>query len=177
MMDERSAILSTDRLYRYELRRRWSDGPALIVIGLNPSTADEVEDDNTIRRCVGFAKREGCGQLVMLNLFAYRTKKPKVLWALPEVERVGPENDATLRRVLGEGGTVVAAWGVIPSQAADRVVQVRRILASAGVQPYCFDVTKDGHPGHPLYLKGDSPLLFWVVRGDNAWTGRTGKTP
>jgi hypothetical protein len=43
---------------------------------LNPSTADAVQLDPTLRRCVGFAKREGYGGMVILNLrSAPRTRK------------------------------------------------------------------------------------------------------
>ena len=51
------ATFSADRRYRYRLWRHWSCGPVLLVIGLNPSTADETRNDATIRRCIGYAKR------------------------------------------------------------------------------------------------------------------------
>jgi hypothetical protein len=67
------ATLSACRTWRYALWRRWDlSKPPFIVIGLNPSMADELQDDPTIRRCINFAKREGCGSYVMLNLFAFR---------------------------------------------------------------------------------------------------------
>ena len=56
----RSAVISADQAYRYTLWRRWSDGNNFVqFIGLNPSTADETKDDNTIRKCVKFAKLWG----------------------------------------------------------------------------------------------------------------------
>jgi len=85
------ATFSTDRVYRYALWRVWDAAlPSFVVIGLNPSTADETENDPTIRRCIGFAKREGCGGLVMLNLFAVRATDPRVMMAHPEP--IGPDN-------------------------------------------------------------------------------------
>ena len=47
---------SPDRRYRYALWRHWgaTEVPRyLMVVGLNPSTADETKDDPTIRRCIG----------------------------------------------------------------------------------------------------------------------------
>lgn len=35
------AVFSPERLYRYELWRRWGPGKVCVFIGLNPSTADE----------------------------------------------------------------------------------------------------------------------------------------
>lgn len=40
-----------------------------MVIGLNPSTADETRDDPTIRRCTGYARLWRFGGLLMTNLF------------------------------------------------------------------------------------------------------------
>lgn len=60
--EKRSAIFSDDRVYRYTLEIVWDDGkPLAQFIGLNPSTADEVKDDPTIRKCKQFAKN--CNRL------------------------------------------------------------------------------------------------------------------
>jgi hypothetical protein len=56
----RSAVFSPDRRYRYHLSRVWPFGRGtLCFIMLNPSHADEADDDATIRKCMGFAKRFG----------------------------------------------------------------------------------------------------------------------
>lgn len=56
----KGATFSPCRTYRYDLWRKWSDtNPPLVVIGLNPSTADERRDDPTIRRCISFARKWG----------------------------------------------------------------------------------------------------------------------
>src|SRR4051794_4930837 len=77
-----SARFSPDRLYRYELVRRWGDGPAACnFLLLNPSTADERSDDPTIARCWRRARAWGFGALVVTNLFALRATDPRVLRA------------------------------------------------------------------------------------------------
>jgi hypothetical protein len=66
----KGAVLSDCRRYRYRLWRCWGDGNHRVAfVGINPSTADEVDDDATIRKCVGFAKRWGFSALDMVNLF------------------------------------------------------------------------------------------------------------
>jgi hypothetical protein len=72
----------------------------MLIIGLNPSTADAISDDATIRRCVGLAKREGCGRLVMLNLFAFRATTPADMFAADDP--VGPRNDRVIRSYAGD---------------------------------------------------------------------------
>ncbi|GHX72979.1 hypothetical protein VCSRO16_3593 [Vibrio cholerae] len=68
-----TAELSKCRKYRYALWRTWdSDKPFAMFIGLNPSTADEKNDDPTLRRCINFAKSWGYGGVCMANLFAFR---------------------------------------------------------------------------------------------------------
>lgn len=155
------ANISDDGLFRYTLWRVWdSTRPPFVVIGLNPSTADASLDDPTIRRCIGFAKRESCGRMVMLNLFAFRSPSPK---ALKQAQQpVGPLNDVALYEViLGlrtiPGNRLVAAWGAHGThEARDRaVVRMVRLL---GPTLLCLGKTKDGHPGHPLYLSKDTPL-------------------
>lgn len=142
----RQTIFSTCRIYRYTLWREWvgGDGYAMFV-GLNPSTADETQDDPTIRRCIAFAKAWGFAGLCMTNLFAFRATDPKDMKAA--ADPVGPENDAHLLDIAAEARVIVAAWGANGVHKA-RDIAVRARLPSL----HCLRLTKDGHPGHPLYL-------------------------
>jgi hypothetical protein len=56
-----NATISPCGKYRYWLERKWGPGTPQVFVMLNPSTADASEDDPTIRRCMGFARREGAG--------------------------------------------------------------------------------------------------------------------
>lgn len=76
----KEALLSEDRKYRYILSRTWDEAkPAVLFIGLNPSTADEKSDDSTIRKCINYAKCWGYGKILMANLFAFRSTDPSIL--------------------------------------------------------------------------------------------------
>lgn len=160
---ERGAVFSPCRTYRYKLWREWDeDGPSLNVIGLNPSTADEMADDPTIRRCIGFAKAWGYGSLVMTNLFAFRSTDPRGL--LSVVDPVGPDNDQTLYIEACSSGQTIAAWGAHPL-AVDRSAHVRRLLARQFVES--LGLTKSGAPKHPLYLpKTTVPQRFWTPQAE-----------
>lgn len=154
------AGFSPCRRYRYTLSRTWdAASPPLVFIGLNPSTADETTDDPTIRRCIGFARRDGFGGIVMLNLFALRSTDPAAL--SDASDPVGPWNDDQIFAAC-KGRTVVAAWGVHGTlRGRDKVV--RRLLA--GVDLRCLGRTKEGNPRHPLYLRADAPLQAVATAG------------
>jgi len=74
----RRTVFSPCRRYRYALWRKWDahNPEYALFIGLNPSTGDEVADDPTLRRCVGFAKAWGYGAVCVANLFALRENRP-----------------------------------------------------------------------------------------------------
>ena len=76
---DRTALFSPCRTFRYRLGRRWSDGPVLAFIMLNPSCADEHVDDPSVRRCIGFAHRLGYGGLQVVNLYAFLATDPAEL--------------------------------------------------------------------------------------------------
>lgn len=153
----KGAVISPCLNYRYQLERTWDvERSYAVFIGLNPSTADAVEDDPTIRRCMRYAYDWGYGGVVMLNLFAFRATKPRDMFNA--FDPVGPLNDEFLisNSNYSRTGIVVAAWGTYGSF-MNREKAVKQLI-----QPlHCLSITKDGHPGHPLYLKKDlKPVLF-----------------
>lgn len=158
---EKTATISECGLYRYDLTRRWADGgTSCAFIGLNPSTADAEIDDPTIRRCIGFAKQWGHNRLVMLNAYAYRATQPKDMQKA--ADPVGPLNDEYLLAWLNSCKVAIAAWGVHIEPARQRhIVDLFPWLS-------VLRLTKDGFPGHPLYLpKSLSPQL-WNLSGLSA---------
>lgn len=158
---ERHAVVSDCGRYRYLLRRTWGDiGRTMVFAMLNPSTADGIEDDATVRRCVGFAKREGCGSMVVVNLFAWRSTDPAALATV--ADPVGPENDARIESAVQRASIVVAAWGGgVPKAHRARVEHVL-VMLRQHADVYCLGKTKDGAPSHPLYLKVDAPLVLFA---------------
>lgn len=137
--------------YRYSLTRVWDAALSTITfVLLNPSTADAQQLDPSLRRCVNFAKREGFGGMAILNLYAFRTKSPKLMRAA--ADPVGPENDRVLGGVTG---TVVAGWGNNADPA--RVAQVVKLLPPL----QALGVNLGGQPTHPLYVSDHAPLIEW----------------
>lgn len=157
---EQNAVISACGRYRYLLTRQVGPGTRTATfIMLNPSTADANNDDATIRRCIGFAQRWGCGRLVVLNLFAFRATDPADLKRVEEP--VGAVNRAWFERTLIDDmntGPVVCGWGVHGEHMGQDQV-VLGWLREMGVKPIALGVTRDGHPRHPLYVSYSVELV------------------
>lgn len=153
---KRDAFISECGRFRYSLTREWGVGLRLLFVMLNPSTADALEDDATIRRCISFAKAENFGAIEVVNLFAYRARDPADLRR--EGYPVGPDNDFHIQMAAALAHRVCVAWGAVPA-ADDRIQVVMPLLRSAGHEPACLHITRSGYPGHPLYLAGAKRLL------------------
>lgn len=166
-------LFSKDHKYRYRLWRKWdmthdlvadhgegygrAKGSFLAVIGLNPSTADEKQNDPTITRCIDYAMRWGFDSLCMLNAFAYRSTDPR---ALKQVHNpIGDSNDLHLTAVMirchQEGGIILAARGN-HGRIKNRGKAIRDMVRlQVDVPLYCLGETQYGEPRHPLYLRAD----------------------
>lgn len=144
----RDAVLSECQTYRYSLTRSWGHGDQLTFVLLNPSTADAQADDQTVRRCIGYARREQCTSVEIVNLFALRSTDPAGLTTHPDP--IGPENDVHLARAIRRSGDagrpVVIAWsGLAPS------LRVQMVLSGplANMELHCLGLTRQGAPRHP----------------------------
>jgi len=166
--ERKSAIVSADAIYRYALERVWSERlPMLVVVGLNPSTADGDVDDNTIRKVVGFSRRWGFGGIVMTNLYAFRSKDPNVMKkAIREKGlryAIGETNDHVLSRCFSKHENVWFAWGAQGCPA--RASQVLALAHAHGREPYCIGTSVEGAPLHPLRQSYKSVRRPWYLLG------------
>jgi len=126
-----------------------------MIIGLNPSTADETLDDPTIHRCINFAKNWGYAGLAMTNLFAFRATDPDVMKSANEP--IGADNNAVLLGLAKVAGIVVAAWGN-DGVFMGRDKQIKAMLPDL----HYLKLNKTGQPAHPLYLKADLLPRLWI---------------
>lgn len=153
------AYLSPDRTYRYWLLRVWDDSlPINCTCGVNPSTADEKENDPTIRKDIGFSERQGFGGLLKLNVSGYRATDPRKMRSQP----IGEENTARdLRRYFDEfkAGQFIACWG--------RNGRFLHLHCKAILREFpgamCFGKNPDGTPRHTLMLPYSTPLEIFAL--------------
>lgn len=145
--------------YRHTLTRTWGDEISLhklVYIGLNPSTARHDVEDNTSRRFMSFARRDAYHGYIALNLYDFRSTEPAGLWTAT-TKPISDVNDYFIYRLASGYKDVCCAWGV--NAKPDRVARVVALLRSAKARMLCLGMTKDGHPRHPLYVKGDQPFV------------------
>ncbi|MEE3035291.1 MAG: DUF1643 domain-containing protein [Bacteroidota bacterium] len=142
----KSAILSDDRKHRYLLSRIWNqNNENILFIMLNPSSADEDLDDRTTKKIIRFSKKWGFGGLYICNLYTYRTSSPKKLFSLAKNKR--GSNKDEIKKHAKKCSKVVYAWGnkeKVPSWLNEMVLN-----------PTYIELSKEGVPKHPLYLKSN----------------------
>lgn len=157
----RSRAIYTDcELYRYVLTRRWGakSGNRIAFVGLNPSTATEVQNDPTVARCINYAKSWGYDAMTMLNAYAYRSTDPQRLKQIDDP--VGSRCDHFIREQTQAASRVILCWGTHAAY-LDRHAELLQKLRRWQRVLHCLKITKGGYPWHPLYLSQDlSPIPF-----------------
>lgn len=146
----RGAEFSPCRAYRFLLWRRWGAiRHYATFVMLNPSTADEVQNDPTVERCERRAVAMGFAGFYVVNIFALRSTDPRALYA--HHDPVGAGNNDAILRAARDSSLVICAWGA-HGKHRGRGAEVLEILRAAGVRPFALRMNADGTPAHPLYL-------------------------
>lgn len=159
LFTESGAVFSPCGLYRYRLWRYWDRAKLpLCFLMLNPSTADDLENDPTVERCQRRALMMGFGGLEVVNIFAFRSTDPAGLLTISDP--VGPENDAAIKQACRLAGMVVCAWGE-HGKIGGRSEKILEMLAADEISAHALAVNSSGEPKHPLYVSYDlRPMPF-----------------
>ena len=182
LTDHAGAVFDPDRVYRYLLWREWDNpypyqhgetpvavalgpkAPSICFIMLNPSTADESDDDPTLRRCIGFARRWGYKRLEVVNLYAVRSTDPSGI--LDSNDPIGRLGDQAIVESSARCELVVCAWGA-DVLGRDRGEQVLDKVWPLHASLWAVGLTAKGAPRHPLYAKyTNAPVIY---RGAGPW--------
>ena len=155
------AIYSDCETFRYALTRIWADGPHLLWVMLNPSTASELANDPTVERCERRSRALGYGAFRVVNLFALRATDPRRLRAVDDP--VGPENDAALREGAAWADAIFCGWGG-HGGFRQQDQRVAGLLWQSGKPVYHLGLTQAGQPKHPLYIGYAVQPMAWDAR-------------
>lgn len=154
------------RTHRQRLWRVWDSAlPVLIVIGMNPSKADETENDPTVERCERRARLRGYGGLLMLNMQDVIETDSRKLDQMPAEKRCTSSNTVELIGALDQAkngaADVLCAWGK-PGQKYGPVAWFSTQAARRSVTLFCLKRNKDGSPVHPLYQPYDRDFEWFA---------------
>ncbi|MBE7001568.1 MAG: DUF1643 domain-containing protein [Ruminococcaceae bacterium] len=147
--------------YRYILGTRGKN--PLICIGINPSTAQPGDLDNTLKSVERIALGNGFDSFIMFNVYAQRATDPDTMERTCNLQ-LHKENLEAFRYVLSISPrpAVWAAWGTIIEKRDYLPRCLQDMLAVGqeyGASWYCAGRTsKKGHPHHPLYLRKDEVI-------------------
>ncbi len=156
-----TAVYSDCERYRYRLSRVWDQtGDKLAFIMLNPSKANEIENDPTVERCERRARTLGAGGFEVTNIFAWRDTDPKRMRQASDP--IGPQNDSVLRDSAAWADRIIVAWGTHGAHLG-RGAAVERLLRSLGAPLYHLGLSKGGHPKHPLYIPYSQTPVPWTL--------------
>lgn len=146
------AEFDKDKKHRYALWRIWDLSKSLVMfVGLNPSTANENKNDNTITKVGKIARYNGFGGVYMMNLFPFVTPYPEQLQC-DHVSNI--ENDEWMDKVYEKCKTVVFCWGDF-REARERGKEISMLVH----KPMCLAKNKNGSPKHPLYCRDETKLI------------------
>ena len=157
--------------FRYILGTRGAN--PLICIGVNPSTAEPGNLDNTLKSVQRIADGNGYDSFIMFNVYAQRATRPDDMDREldPRLHRANMDAFRWVLSGVGPGvaPAVWAAWGAViekrpylPGCVRDMVL----IGEEYGARWLCAGkCSKRGHPHHPLYLRKDEKTVDFDVRG------------
>ena len=156
-MHRSGAVFDTARQYRYMLWRQWNETDQMVAfVMLNPSTADAIVSDPTLRRCIGYATQWGFGGVYIVNLFAYRATDPERLSTADDP--VGADNNHYILNTTAAAAVTVAACG----NGGTLHGRDQAVIELIQCPLYAIGETKPGNPWHPLRKPADASLERWT---------------
>lgn len=152
----RSALFSENQKHRYGLISTIGEMDNMQFdryvnwLMLNPSTANEFQDDPTLRRCMAWTKKMGYDTMAVTNLFSYRATDPLEMKKARNPEG-DPENLKHIVQLAERSNAVICAWGSHGTH-RDRAEKVVAELRKRQIPLHILKLNGSGQPGHPLYL-------------------------
>jgi hypothetical protein len=161
------ACFTEDRTIRWWLQRAWDPTARdMVWIMLNPSLADESTDDATIRRCTGYARREGCGSVTVVNLFPVISTDPHLL-----ITRLATGGNGDTRWVPASPWWEDTNLGFIRAAARGaRLLPGELSPVVTGLRPRPLVMCGWGRwGGHPGLAWSASSVLYELARDRTGW--------
>lgn len=163
------AVFSEDHRHRYVVGRKFprdvdAENPVprrtLLGVLANPSIAGAYNDDPTLRKGIGFAKRLGFDSLIYVNLVSLiETDSKKLAARLADEYTVEDSihNMNWIEEYVEESSEIFFAWGAIKGLGIYEEILTAR-SQDWGRKIFCFGRNKNDSPKHILYLPYSTPI-------------------
>lgn len=127
----------------------------LVLIGVNPSTADPEHLDNTLRQIKNRAEFLGYDSWAAINLYPQRATDPNDMHRNFHRE-LHEKNLSEIRKYINCSSHIWAGWGTLIEKRPYLFRCLKDIYQVLGPDCRWFtmgNISAKGHPHHPLYLK------------------------
>lgn len=156
-----TAIFSRCGKYRYRLDRQVQEsGIVIAFFGINPSKANDIENDPTVKKWLVFAKKNNARKFIVGNIFS--TVTPYV-HELPEnINSIDDDNELHLDSIISEADVLVPCWGTrekVPTILHPYFDMIMDKLKKSQKPIFCFGLTKSGDPKHVGRLSYETELV------------------
>lgn len=155
--------------YRYILGIKGKN--PLIVIGINTSTATPFKLDNTLKSIERISSYNNFDSFIMLNIYAQRATNPCTMDNIFN-EFLHKENlkaiNYIFKNISSKQLNILAAWGTLiekKSYLKYCLKEIIRLTEKFDTKWYNLNnLTKNGHPRHPLYQLKNSTLNNFDIK-------------
>lgn len=147
----------------------------ILVIMLNPSTANENKPDQTCKALVDLCNRNGYDFITICNLFSLRKSNVKEL--NEEIQDANDSlNDLKLKDCIEQFDEVLCAWGRA-KKLKDRnlynarIIKVYEMLTNKKLKEFGHSSFNGNiYPYHPLYYIWTKSKESWGIKEHKPWT-------
>ena len=133
----------------------------IICFGINPSTANDKEDDPTILKIRKIASENNCDGWIMLNLYPQRATNPNDMHKKADND-LNKKNYEAIRSVFNiyPNALTLASWGNAIEKRKYLKDCLKEILAIAPDRKWVCrgKLTVKGNPRHQLYVPDNTKL-------------------
>ena len=157
----RTACFSSCGEYRYFLKQNWQSmakaQKKLLVIMCNPSKANSTDDDRTISSVRNQAYKNCYSEMTVINLSPFIETKSESLSDKDVPTLLGDAKNYYTNNphLFQEADAVLCAWGALikkyPKLKCGLPLIKKHIPKIVPI--FCLELTKDGHPHHPIGIK------------------------
>ena len=142
----------------------------LCIFGINPSTATDINSDQTATKIRNFASINGYDGYYIFNLYPMRATNPKLLHRHPN-KKIINKNINIIQQTISPLNHVDiwAAWGntikMKPYLLNSLELIIKKLININNIKWYrCGTLTNEGHPRHPSRLAYNNKLYKFNIR-------------